>query len=102
MTLEVSYSFVSLAFPSRIEWQLSKLIMPLFVYTLLIDKLETDVNFPFYPVVIEDRELLVDLMLLEVIDFDVILGMDWLAQHYASIDCREKVIILRIPNDEKF
>ena len=32
----------------------------------------------------------------------MILGMDWLAQHYASLDCREKVVIFRIPNDEEF
>ena len=32
----------------------------------------------------------------------VILGMDWLAQHYASLDFREKVVIFRIPNDNEF
>ena len=46
---------------------------------------------------VEGRELLADLVLLDVIDFDVILGMDWLAQHYGSLDCREKVVIFRIP-----
>ena len=28
--------------------------------------------------------------------------MDWLDQHYASLDYREKVVIFRIPNDEEF
>ena len=42
------------------------------------------------------------LVLLDVIDCDVILGMDGLAQHYASLDCREKVVIFRIPNDDEF
>ena len=32
----------------------------------------------------------------------VILGMDWLAQHYASLDYREKVVIFRITNDKEF
>ena len=32
----------------------------------------------------------------------VTLGMDWLAQHYASLDCHEKVVIFRIPNDDEF
>ena len=36
------------------------------------------------------------------VPFDVILGIDWLAQHYASLDYREKVVIFRIPNDEEF
>ena len=52
--------------------------------------------------VVECRELVEGLVLLDVIDFDVILGMDWLARHYATLDCREKVVIFRIPNDEEF
>ena len=28
--------------------------------------------------------------------------MDWLAQYYASLDCHEKVLIFRIPNNEEF
>ena len=32
----------------------------------------------------------------------VILRIDWLAQHYASLDCREKVITFRILNDNEF
>ena len=46
--------------------------------------------------------MLADLVLLDVIDFDVILGMDWLSQHYATIDCRRKYVIFKISNDEEF
>ena len=46
--------------------------------------------------------MLADLVLLDVIDFEVILGLDWLAQYYASLDCREKVVIFRIPNNDEF
>ena len=65
-------------------------------------ELETDLVFPSYPMFMEGRELLADLVLLDVIDFDVIVGMDWLAKHYATVDYREKEVIFRIPNDEKF
>src|SRR5262249_9101484 len=34
--------------------------------------------------------------------FDVILGMNWLAQHYATLDCREKRVMFRIPGDDEF
>ena len=51
---------------------------------------------------VEGRELLVDLVLLDVIDFDVIVGMDWLAKHNTIVDCREKEVTFRIPNDEEF
>ena len=43
-----------------------------------------------------------DLILLDMIDFDVILGMDWLAQHYATVDYHAKEVIFKIPNDVEF
>ena len=42
------------------------------------------------------------LVLLDVIDCEVILGMNWLAQYYACLDCREKVVIFKIPNNDEF
>ena len=97
-----SHSFFSPIFASRMEWQPSKLLIPLSVVTPLSDELETDIVFPSYLVLVEGRELLADLVLLDVIDFDVIMGMDWLAKHYTTIDCREKEVIFRISNDKEF
>ena len=71
-----SHSFVSPVCTLRMEWQSSKLLFPLSVVTLLSDELEIDIFFPSCPVLVEGRELLADLVLLDVIDFDVILGMD--------------------------
>ena len=51
---------------------------------------------------IKGREFPVDLVLLDVMDFDVILGMDWLSQHYATVDGRRKEVIIRILNIEEF
>ena len=84
------------------KWQPSKLFFSLFVATLLSDKLEIDIFFPSCPVLVEGRELLADLVLLDVINFNVILGMDWLAQHYALLDCHKKVVIFRISNEDEF
>ena len=44
---------------------------------------------------IEGRELLVDLVLLDMHDFDVILGMDWLASYHTSVHCFEKEVVFR-------
>ena len=60
------------------------MLFPLSITTPLSDELETDVFFPSYPVLVEGRELLANLILLDVLEFDVILEMDWLARHYAS------------------
>ena len=78
------------------------MLFPLSIVTSLSDELETDIFFSSCPVLVEGRELFADLVLLDVIDFDVILGMDWLARHYALLDCREKVVIFKIPNDDEF
>ena len=34
-----------------------------------------------------------------MIDFDVILGMDWLYFCYSSIDCRTRVVKFQFPNE---
>ena len=40
-----------------------------------------------------------DLIVLDMKEFDIILGMDWLSEHYAFIDCRGKRVIFEIPNE---
>ena len=70
------------------------------VVTPLSDPLDTDVIFLGSPVLVEGRELPVDLVLLDVIDFNVILGMGWLSQHYATLCCRSKVVIFGILGKE--
>jgi len=43
-------------------------------------------------VIIGNQTLSVDLMVVNMTDFDVILGMDWLAENRASIDYRKKEV----------
>ena len=38
-----------------------------------------------------------DLILIDLKGLDVILGMDWLASNYASMDCFRKEVIFRRP-----
>ncbi|MQM08570.1 hypothetical protein Taro_041426 [Colocasia esculenta] len=35
-------------------------------------------------------------------DYDAILGLDWLEEHYALMDCRQKLIIFQIHGKEEF
>ncbi|MQL75183.1 hypothetical protein Taro_007552, partial [Colocasia esculenta] len=35
-------------------------------------------------------------------DYDAILGLDWLVEHYALVDCRRKRIVFRIPGEDEF
>ena len=43
-------------------------------------------------VIIGDQEFMADLILLDIHDFDVILGMDWLSRHHATVDCYRKEV----------
>ncbi|KAH0722387.1 hypothetical protein KY290_005067 [Solanum tuberosum] len=45
------------------------------------------------------RVTLVDLVELDMLDFDVILRMDWLHSCYSSIECRTHVVKLQFPNE---
>ena len=53
-------------------------------------------------VLVDDRELFVDLVVLDILGYDVILGMDWLSKYHASIDCLKKVVTFRPPDEEEF
>ena len=46
-------------------------------------------------ILLEVVVLKANLILLEMIDFDVILGMDWLSSHRVSMDCFTKKIVFR-------
>ena len=46
-----------------------------------------------------NRVSYVELVKLDMINFDVILGMDWLHSCFASIDCRTRVMKFNFSND---
>ncbi|KAL5548997.1 hypothetical protein UlMin_004228 [Ulmus minor] len=54
------------------------------------------------PVVISERELCADLVMLDMTDYDVILGMDFLSKYGAMIDCKAKAVGFNPPGEEKF
>ncbi|XP_074355980.1 uncharacterized protein LOC141695648 [Apium graveolens] len=45
------------------------------------------------PIAVGDRSCKVNLLPMEMHDFDIILGMDWLSEHRATIDCQGKRVI---------
>ena len=53
------------------------------------------------PIKIREYEFPGDLIELSFIEFDVILGMDWLSCHQVVVDCRMKQMTLRTPSGEE-
>ncbi|XP_059289002.1 uncharacterized protein LOC132042499 [Lycium ferocissimum] len=50
-------------------------------------------------VVIKGRKTMADLYELEMVDFDVIMGMNWLSACYANVDYRHKLAHFAFPNE---
>ena len=97
-----THSFITSAFASKVACQPSRMLYSLSVVTPLSEELETNVFFHSCSMLVEGKELPTDLVLLDVIGFDVILLMDWLAQYYATVDFRAKEVIFRIPDENEF
>ncbi|XP_058106403.1 uncharacterized protein LOC131249630 [Magnolia sinica] len=54
------------------------------------------------PILIEDIFLLTNLFILPMSEFDVILGMDWIAEYHAILDCSAKIVTFCIPSMPEF
>ncbi|XP_060198164.1 uncharacterized protein LOC132627085 isoform X1 [Lycium barbarum] len=50
-------------------------------------------------VIIYDRCTKADLVELDMLEFDVIMGMDWFASCYANVDCQKKVVRFQFPGE---
>ncbi|XP_042467249.1 uncharacterized protein LOC122050411 [Zingiber officinale] len=50
----------------------------------------------------QNRIVGTELIVLDMVEFDVILGMDWLTQHEAVIDCKQRSVRLKLPTEEFF
>ena len=50
----------------------------------------------------DDRELFANLIMLDMDEYEIILGMDWLSKCHAKIDCRKKIVIFHPPDIDQF
>ncbi|KAF5454673.1 hypothetical protein F2P56_024320 [Juglans regia] len=82
--------------------QTEKLKSKLQVATPTGNSVVCDEFLPGCPVTIEGRLMPADLIVFNMIGFDVILGMDWLACYHASIDCFKKEVVFRPPKKSEF
>ena len=66
------------------------------------ETLTSQFSFKEIHVKVVGRELPVDLIVLEMVDYDVILGMDWLSKYNATILCRRKKVVFQPSEGEVF
>ena len=70
---------------------------PIVVATPVGDSVEVTHGVKGCSLTIDGQAYNADLVILSIMGFDVILGMDWLAAHHAVLDCREKTVTLKVP-----
>lgn len=72
------------------------------VATPISNIFEVNIVFSSCPVKVDGKDLFADFIPLLVMDFDIILGMDWLSNHYAILDYRNKKVTFHIPGTAEF
>ncbi|KAA0048700.1 retrotransposon protein [Cucumis melo var. makuwa] len=90
-----THSFVTSIFLTKLDRMLEPLSEGLAIYTPVGDVLLVNEVLRNCEVLVEGINLLVDLLPLKLQRLDVILGMDFLFAHYASMDCHKKEVVFR-------
>ena len=97
-----THSFISHGFARRLNMIPETLDFELSVDTPFEHVMCTDKVYKSCNVLVSMRELEANLVLLDMYEFDLILGMDWLSIFHASIDCFGKKVVFRIHGQAEF
>ncbi|XP_074342628.1 uncharacterized protein LOC141680249 [Apium graveolens] len=88
-----THSVVSLLFVHHLDVAPSLLYPHMSISTPMGNSVVISDVYRKCPIAVGDRNYEVNLLPMEMHDFDVILGMDWLSEHRATIDCQGKRVI---------
>nr|GFA32614.1 hypothetical protein [Tanacetum cinerariifolium] len=97
-----THSVVSIAFSKHLKVPPIPLDNALSLSTLMLNSMIISHAFRNCPLRVGDDIRFANLLPLEMSDFDIILGMDWLTEHRATIDCHSKCVIFGDLNNPKF
>ncbi|XP_070054493.1 uncharacterized protein [Nicotiana tomentosiformis] len=94
-----SLSYVTPYIAKKFRIEPEKLCEPFEVSTLVGESVIARCIYRRYPVKVYYRLTVADLVELEMVDFDVIMGMDWLESSYATVGCRTKIVSFEFPSE---
>ncbi|XP_070054570.1 uncharacterized protein [Nicotiana tomentosiformis] len=92
-----THSYVSSYFAHHLDMPRESLVLSVHVSMLVGDTIIVDRVYRSCVVTTGSLDTRVDLLLLSMVDFDVILGMDWLSPCHAVLDCHAKIVTLAMP-----
>ncbi|XP_028064071.1 uncharacterized protein LOC114267244 [Camellia sinensis] len=97
-----THSFISMVFAETLNRHIETLNYILCVTSSTGETMLCSTMFIACELFLENATLYADLIPLDMGDFNVILGMDWLAKYHATIDCALKRVIFRPLGQEEF
>ncbi|XP_033513357.2 uncharacterized protein [Nicotiana tomentosiformis] len=97
-----THSYVSSYFALRFSRQPELLNDPFLVATPVGGSLLAEYVYRACQIQVEGRDTLADLIVLDMVDFDMLIGMGWLSSCYAMVDCHAKIVKFEIPNKPSF
>ncbi|XP_052209193.1 uncharacterized protein LOC127812711 [Diospyros lotus] len=96
----LTHSFMSYALATSLGVDTKHMESPIIISTSMGKSTRSSKVIEECEISLSDARFQVDLILLEVYDFDIILGKDFLSKYDASIDCRRKVMTIKKPEGE--
>ncbi|PNY16525.1 retrotransposon-related protein [Trifolium pratense] len=88
-----THSFISMDRVKQLNLPVTPLPFDLIISTPTAKPLVANLVCLNCPIVIHDRQYLVDLICLPLKQLDVILGMDWLSSNHILLDCAHKTLV---------
>ncbi|KAG6506647.1 hypothetical protein ZIOFF_031974 [Zingiber officinale] len=92
---EATHSFISEAYITKLGISPDRMIVGYSVALPSGDELQSNRIERNFRMMMQQRTVYAELIVLEMTDFDVILGMDWLTRYEAIIDCKQHTVMLR-------
>ncbi|XP_069147076.1 uncharacterized protein [Solanum lycopersicum] len=100
LTLAPNFSYVSSSFANGLNLHCELLDMPIRVSTPVGESVIIEKVYRSCLVTFVGSNTYVDFVILEMVDFDVIVGMTWLSPNFAIFDCNAKTVTLAKPGTD--
>ena len=97
--LGATHSFISVPFTERNQIESQHIDGRMVVSVPNGDTMISERIVPGSRLVIQNKDFPADLIVLGIHDFDIVLGMDWLSKHRATLDCYKKEVRLFHPEE---